>query len=298
MRTRRRSGSLTMLAVLLLVASPTALAVPLVLHHEGLILEEDGLPLEDDSVSIRFTLYDASANGAVLWFEDHTVVAMAGYYRVTFGEQRSLATALAADGAWLGISIEGAPELRPRHALGAVPYAFVAGNAVGDLTPNSVTVGGRLVVDGSGNWVGPVTSILESLRDLAPASTRTGSTGWTAPSSSVRGSRCWTSSGRSTAAGPGWTPTASTTWIALSSCAATATPRPRGGSPWTARSPATTCGSPRATASAWAWPSMMEMVVVPPPPDPLPLPSGLSSAQPVPTASAVNPASQLANTEA
>jgi len=168
MRPRRRScpPALPALPALLLLLAPPALAgFPPRIHHEGLLLDGDGLPMDEDEVSIRFTLYDAPADGAVLWAEDHDVSPVGGYYRVTFGVSRSLEAAFDADAAWLGISIDGAAELDPRHPLAAVPYAFVAGNAVGDLTPRSVTVGGRLVVDGEGNWVGPVGSILESLRD-------------------------------------------------------------------------------------------------------------------------------------
>jgi len=53
--------------------------------------------------------------------------------------------------AWVGIQVAGDPTELPRQHLGAAPYAMVCDNAVGDITPNSVTVNGHTVIDSSGS---------------------------------------------------------------------------------------------------------------------------------------------------
>ncbi len=55
---------------------------------------------------------------------------------------------------YLGVSVDGA-ELLPRVQLASVPYALQAQNAVGDIHPRSISVGGQQVIDENGNWVGP-----------------------------------------------------------------------------------------------------------------------------------------------
>ena len=55
---------------------------------------------------------------------------------------------------FLGITVNLDPELQPRHPLTSVPYAMVADNVLGHITPSSVSVGGRVVIDEDGNLVG------------------------------------------------------------------------------------------------------------------------------------------------
>ncbi|MEZ4410433.1 MAG: hypothetical protein R3A52_28720 [Polyangiales bacterium] len=62
-------------------------------------------------------------------------------------------TVFGAEARWLNVTVGTQPS--PREAIGSVPYALVAGNAVGDITPTSITVGGTRIVDNMGNWVGP-----------------------------------------------------------------------------------------------------------------------------------------------
>jgi len=141
-----------MLAVLALPVG--ALAVPGYLHHEGLILEYDGLPMEGQ-VLLRLSLYEQEDGGEALWREEHEVLLIGGYYHLRLGEQQGLGGLVDEGPLYLGISVDGAPELAPRHPLGTVAYAFVADNAVGDITPRSIVVAGHTVIDESGTWVGP-----------------------------------------------------------------------------------------------------------------------------------------------
>ncbi|MBM4319186.1 MAG: hypothetical protein FJ125_04320, partial [Deltaproteobacteria bacterium] len=143
------------LITLALWAAPQAArAVPLLVNHEGILLDGDGVPL-DGAVNIRLSLY-ADAQGAVrLWFEDYPLELLEGYYSVLLGEPTSLEGIFDGDARYLGISVNGS-ELGIRHPVATVPYALAADNAVGDITPRSVWVGGEMVIDEDGNWVGPV----------------------------------------------------------------------------------------------------------------------------------------------
>ena len=147
--------------VLLLLARSAFSDVPLFVNHEGLILAEDGLPLEG-RVILTFSIYDREADGLPLWSEEVQVQLIDGYYLVHFGTTQSLAGIFSEDSRYLGISVNHDQELAPRRRLVSVPYAIVAQNAVGDITPSSVSVaaggsisiGGSVVVDGEGRWQG------------------------------------------------------------------------------------------------------------------------------------------------
>src|SRR5439155_18765986 len=55
---------------------------------------------------------------------------------------------------YLGVTVGTDPEMTPRQAIFAVPYAMIAGNVNGDITPTSVAVNGGTVIDNQGHWVG------------------------------------------------------------------------------------------------------------------------------------------------
>ena len=151
---RSTSLALALVALLVTTAASAQPLVPQLLNHEGLLMGADGLPIED-AVVLRLSIYAAAEGGLPLWFEEYQVQPLDGYYRQTLGLLSPLAGIFDGPGErYMGISINGATELTPRHRLLSVPWALVASNAVGDITPRSVSVGGRLVIDADGNWVG------------------------------------------------------------------------------------------------------------------------------------------------
>ena len=145
------------LVLLLALSAPghvQAQPVPALINHEGLLLDEDGLPMEG-LVTLRLSLYEQAQGGNVLWFEEYQVQLIDGYYVLRLGEQSDLSGLFDGESRYLGISVNHGPELAPRHCVVSVPYAMVAQNAVGDITPQSIWVGGLQVIDHEGNWVGP-----------------------------------------------------------------------------------------------------------------------------------------------
>ena len=155
MRPLLRSLCVLCLSVALLgAAGLTAQARVRPLNHEGILLDADGEP-QTGARQLIFRLYDAPAAGALLWEETHDVELREGYYQVLLGSKVPLDLLDFQDNAaiYLGISLGGV-ELAPRHPITAVGYALVAEDVRGDVHPSTVTVGGRLVIDDRGRWVG------------------------------------------------------------------------------------------------------------------------------------------------
>jgi hypothetical protein len=139
-----------------------AYAQPATMMQEGLLFDADGVPLADRH-TLDFALFDAPIGGVPLWFETHDVDLFEGYYAARLGAQRPLPdAALAEPQLFLQITIDGGQPLAPRTELASVPWALrarVAQNVTGDITPSSITVGGREVIDGAGTWRGDPTGL-------------------------------------------------------------------------------------------------------------------------------------------
>jgi hypothetical protein len=181
-RRRARFAAWVLCAVLCcgIVSTPTAKAqdVPPYLVHQGRLLDALNAPVEG-AQTLTFDLYAEETGGASLWTETQTVSVNAGFYSVTLGQITPLAVAaFTGDTLYLGVTI-GGEQLSPRLSMRSVPYALkssTAQNAVGDLTPSSVTIGdvvidasgvtigGNNVIDGSGQWSGPAPTV--SFNDL------------------------------------------------------------------------------------------------------------------------------------
>ena len=149
------------LAALLCFAMP-AHAVPSTIAQEGVLLSADGNPV-NGAVQMRFSIYVALAGGQAIWFEDHDVNLVEGYYAVYLGGRAPILPAFApGQERFIGFAINGAAELRPRLSLGSVPFAMVSDNVTGDITPRSVQIaaggnlriGGSVVIDSQLRWQG------------------------------------------------------------------------------------------------------------------------------------------------
>ena len=138
---------------LLLLFSLEALAVPATIHQEGVLMDAQGIPY-DGLVQLRFSLYDQAEGGETLWFEDHNLDLNMGYYSATLGAQTAFGERLEAEPRFIGVSVNGAA-MSPRARLASAPYARRAEDVDGDINPQSISVGGQLVIDEGGNWVGP-----------------------------------------------------------------------------------------------------------------------------------------------
>ncbi|MEZ4472881.1 MAG: hypothetical protein R3F60_19265 [bacterium] len=146
------------LVPLALCLAAQAHALPHEYVQEGLLVDAGGRVL-DGRHDLTVRLYAAEAGGAPLFEETHVGVELFdGYYAVSVGSVRALdGTLFARDTLYFGLSVDGAAELTPRTPFVKVPAAFwadVARNVIGDITPRTVSIGGRVVINQAGQWVG------------------------------------------------------------------------------------------------------------------------------------------------
>jgi hypothetical protein len=130
-------------------------AVPQTLVEQGRLLDVNGAPV-NGGVTLTFALYSGASGGTALWSEQQMVTLDGGYFSAALGDTTPIpASAFDGSARYLGISVNSDPELTPREAIESVPYALLAGNVNGDITPTSVSVGGTTVINSQGQWVGP-----------------------------------------------------------------------------------------------------------------------------------------------
>lgn len=161
---RSLAGGMTAaLAMLVLIGAwvaPAEARPPRLFPIQGVLTDADGVPLEGPT-RLRFALYDELAAATPLWVEERAdgdeVVLEGGYFTVYLGEIQALDPAVLgpARELWLGLTVADDPEELPRMQLVSVPYALLAEDVRGDIAPRSVSVGGNVVIDAEGRWVGP-----------------------------------------------------------------------------------------------------------------------------------------------
>ncbi len=147
------------LTMALALPSLASAAVPNFITHQGRLYDAAGLAI-NDTLAVTYTIYNDG--GMPVWTETHDVTFADGYYATELGTLTPIdVSALAAAGPLeLGIQIANDPELSPRSAIHSVAYALVANDAVGDINPTSVTVGGTQVINSAGEWVGNPTGLV------------------------------------------------------------------------------------------------------------------------------------------
>jgi hypothetical protein len=149
------------LLISLLGLSGIAHAVPTQMGHQGRVLDADGLPAEGPH-TLDFHLYDAAEEGTMVWSELHDVDLINGYYSLVLGADElgnPLEDELLRDyELHLELTVGDDEPLSPRQALNAVPYARLSATATsvngGPVNASEVSIGGALVIDSSGAWVG------------------------------------------------------------------------------------------------------------------------------------------------
>ena len=147
---KTNSTRLVLLAALLSTAAFAQ--APNKVAYQGLLLKNDGTP-ETGMVSIKFSVFDAAANGTELWTETQpNVVLTQGYYSTVLGEVTAFpANALDGTERFLEISV-GGTALSPRMRVVSVPYAVRANNATnvtgGTVNASSISINGTTVIDG------------------------------------------------------------------------------------------------------------------------------------------------------
>ena len=151
---------LVVAAVVGLGARSAAADVPATITHQGRLFTAAGAPV-GATIDTVFSIYASPTATVALWQETRAVSYDNGYFSAALGSQVAFGPSLF-DGSvrYMGIKVGTDAEMTPRAPIASVPYALAANDAVGDIHPRSVTVGGVIVIDGSGNWVGPPTGLV------------------------------------------------------------------------------------------------------------------------------------------
>ena len=148
-----------------------ASSVPKLLTEQGRLFDKNNNPVAG-STMFSFAIYNVATGGTATWTEAQTITLDSGYFSAQLGATTVFPATLfsaAAGTLYLGITVNSDPELSPRQPLLSVPYALVADNAVGDITPNSVSVGGSTVIDKTGKWVGSMVGLQGATGPQGPA---------------------------------------------------------------------------------------------------------------------------------
>jgi len=134
--------------------------VPQTITHQGRLYDANNQPVTG-KIDVTFAIYDAADASTPLWSDKISIDFEEGYFSATLGGPQMPFDDKVFDGSvrYLGVTVGADPEMAPRAAVQSVPYAIVAGDAVGDIHPTSVWVGGNIVIDGTGQWVGDPTGL-------------------------------------------------------------------------------------------------------------------------------------------
>ena len=160
--------------------SARAAGVPNVLSQQGRLLDSGGNPVAG-MVTFKFTIYDTPMTGTAIWTETQMISLDNGYFSARLGDTTPVPAAVFTGAArYLGVQVGTDTEMTPRQPLVSVPYAITASDATGDIHANSLSVGGTMVVDNTGKWVGPASSLAGPKGATGPAGP-TGAAGPTGP---------------------------------------------------------------------------------------------------------------------
>ncbi|MDB4957104.1 MAG: hypothetical protein JWO36_4673 [Myxococcales bacterium] len=155
-------SSLVMLLLVIGSQVASATAVPGKVPFTARVTDASG-PI-NGNVALTFGVFDVATGGTAAWTESYsTAMATNGLVFVDLGSQNQLDSTVFNGGTkYLEVTVNGTV-LSPRLAIGSAPYALhadEADNAIGDITPKTVSVGGAPVIDNTGKWVGPSTGLV------------------------------------------------------------------------------------------------------------------------------------------
>jgi Collagen triple helix repeat (20 copies) len=136
------------------MGSASAQGVPQTVTHQGRLYDANDKPI-NSTLPVQFAIYASAAATTSLWTETDMITFDDGYFSVSLGATTPFVAGLFNGSVlYIGITVGTDPEMTPRAPVQSVPYAMVAGDAIGDIHPTSVSVGGMTVINSSGAWVG------------------------------------------------------------------------------------------------------------------------------------------------
>ena len=136
-------------------------AIPNTLSQQGRLIDNNDAPIEGTHY-LTFRIFDSNIATIPLWEETLSVNFINGYYGATLGENinNQLHTDLfATQPLFLEMQIGSETPFFPRQLLSSMPYSLRSKEAIsvdgGNVNASQIEVGGVVVIDSSGSWVGP-----------------------------------------------------------------------------------------------------------------------------------------------
>ena len=137
-------------------------AVPLQLTQQGRLIDSNGAAITGTQ-SLQFRLYDDLTNGLVLYEETVSVNFNNGYYSAILGTDEINnpldESVLSLYPLYLEIEVNSSGPLSPRQAILSTPYAQLSAFSTnldgGTVNASQISIGGNLIIDSNGSWVGP-----------------------------------------------------------------------------------------------------------------------------------------------
>ncbi|GAM10088.1 hypothetical protein OR1_02375 [Geobacter sp. OR-1] len=125
MMTQMTRFALTLALLMALCGSALAASIPTTLSYQGTMVDKSGQPVTDTK-SIVFNLYSVATEGIAFWTETQTIAITNGKFTAQLGANVANPLDLEKFGGdtWLGLTINGEPEMTPREKMTSVPYAF------------------------------------------------------------------------------------------------------------------------------------------------------------------------------
>ena len=151
--------------VSLLGSLSSAYAVPVQLTQQGRLLDSGGAAVIGQQ-TMSFRVYDDPFGTVPLWQEILTVNFVNGYYAAILGADPNNPFdngVLDQAPLYMELEVGNNGPLSPRQPINSTPYAKIASQAQsvngGVVNASELQIGGSLVIDAGGGWVGPTIAV-------------------------------------------------------------------------------------------------------------------------------------------
>jgi hypothetical protein len=140
-------------------------AIPQTMSQQGRLLDVNDIPIEG-SHYLTFRLFESNVASQALWEETLSVNFSNGFYTVVLGDNTSnqLESELfEQDPLYLELQLDSESPFFPRQKMNTGPYAVRSGVAEsldgGNVNATQIQVGGMVVIDTDGSWIGPTMNL-------------------------------------------------------------------------------------------------------------------------------------------
>lgn len=123
---------------------------PRTIAFTGMLAGSGGAAKPDGHYAVTLALYPAATGGTAAWTETKSLATTRGLFSTALGDVTPLPSSLDFSRAWfVGIRLSGEPEMTPRLALLAAPYALLATAVAKDPAQLANVSGGALSTNGT-----------------------------------------------------------------------------------------------------------------------------------------------------